>query len=233
VKLVRSICILPVLFLLLAGGNALSHSESETLFDQYTLQASAEGEVANDLMVVHLQVQHEDRDTGALAERVNSDMAWALEQLEAFIGIDSKTQNYSTYPKYEHNRIVGWRSSQTLLIQGTDFEVLKEALQKLQSKLQIQQMFFQPLDETRKTVEDALIRTALDNFKRRAEIVQNNMNSQSYRVIQININTGGRQMPRMRMDADSTMARSMESAPAVEGGQSKISVNVSGQIQLQ
>lgn len=220
-------CVLGFMF----GGTAVL-ADTETLYDQYTLQASAEAEVVNDLMLVHLQVQHEDRDSKALSEKVNRDMTWALAQLEPIGDIDFDTRNYSTYPKYEQNRIIGWRSAQTLVIQGTHFETLKDALQILQSKLQIQQMQFQPREETRKAVEDELIQEALDNFKHRASIVQDNMGAQSYRVMQININTGGRQ-GRMRMEAQATAMRSMDSAPAIEGGQSKISVNISGQIQLQ
>ncbi len=221
--------------LLIVGGNTMSAESSDTIYDQYTLQASAEGDVVNDLMVVHLRVEHEDRDAKALAERVNQEMAWALEQLEAFERIDTKTQNYNTSPKYEQNRVVGWRSSQTLEIQGSDFEQIKEALQKLQSKLQIQHMQFLPRDETRKQIEDNLIREALDNFKHRAAIVQENMGAKTFRVMQININTGGRNPARMRMQHTQAagMSRSLESAPAVEGGESKISVSISGQIQLQ
>jgi len=213
-------------------GSAALFADTETLYDQYTLQASAEAEVANDLMLVHLQVQHEDRDSTTLAEKVNRDMAWALAQLQPFSEVDFDTRNYSTYPKYEQNRIIGWRSAQTLVIQGSDFDALKDALQILQSKLQIQQMQFRPREETRKAVEDELIQEALNNFKHRASIVQDNMGAQSYRVMRLNINTGGRQ-GRMRMEAKTTSMRSMDSAPAIEGGQSKVTVNINGQIQLQ
>lgn len=212
-------------------------AHEEVLFDQYTLQSSAEGEVVNDLMMVHLQVQHEDRDASVLAEKVNADMAWALDELKEFTQVDTDTRNYSTYPKYEQNRVVGWRSSQTLVIQGTEFEELKNALQILQGKLQIQRMQFQPQDETRKQVEDELIQQALANFKHRAQIVQQSMSAAGYRVMQININTGGDRPGRVRMEAQSTniaaMSRSVDSAPAVDAGQSKITVSISGQIQLQ
>ncbi len=210
------------------------YAHDEVLFDQYTLQASAEGEVVNDLMLVHLQVQHEDRDAKALADKVNEDMAWALDQLKEYAQIESDTRSYTTHPKYEQNRIVGWRSSQTLVIRGAEFEELKAALQKLQSRLQIQHVQFQPRDETRKQVEDELIQQALANFKHRATIVQDSMGASAYRVVQININTGGRG-GQVRMQSSSTMAlsRSVDSAPAVEAGLSKITVNISGQIQLQ
>ena len=216
------------------SGPTLAHTETGPVYDQYSLQATAEGEVVNDLMVVQLQVEHEDRNTAVLADRVNRDMNWALEQLEAYENIESNTENYSTYPKYEQNRVIGWRSAQTLMIQGSDFDALKEALQKLQSKLQVKHMQFRPRDETRKLAEDTLMREALDNFKHRATIVQENMAAGSYRVMQISIDTGGSHGRRMAMDTRAmSMSKSVESAPAVEGGDSKITVRISGQIQLQ
>lgn len=212
----------------------MSQHEHMPIYDQYTLQASAEGEVENDLMIVRLVVEHEDRDASKLADKVNADMQWALQQLRAQSAIDRKTENYTTYPKYEQQRVVGWHSSQTLTLSGDDFDAIKNAVQILQSKLQVRGMAFQPKDETRKKVEDELINQALDNLKHRAAIVQANMGAAGYRIMQININTGGGRQGRMQQDM-MTMARSasVENAPAIEGGDSKISVSVSGQIQLQ
>ena len=74
------LCRLLICLLLLTGS--ISYADEEALFDQYTLQASAEGDVTNDLMTVNLVVQHENRDAKVLAEQVNSDMSWALDQLK-------------------------------------------------------------------------------------------------------------------------------------------------------
>lgn len=206
------------------------------VYDQYTLQASAEGEVANDLMIVRLKVEHEDSDASKLAHKVNTDMQWALDQLKETPSITAKTENYSTYPKLEQQHIAGWHSTQTLTLSGSDFDAIKASVQILQSKLQVLGMSFGPSDETRRKAEDALINQALDNLKHRAELVRENMGAARYRIMQININTGGRQAGRARMDTEMmTMARSarVETAPAVAGGESKISVNINGQIQLQ
>ena len=227
------LCVRLILWLLIPfSGAALAHEE--VVFEQYTLQSSAEAEVINDLMMVHLQVQHEDRDAAVLADKVNSDMNWALEQLKAFNLVESETRNYTTHPKYEQKRVVGWRSSQTLMIRGTDFEQVKEALQILQARLQITRMQFQPRDETRKQIEDDLIQQALANFKHRATIVQQSMGASSYRVVKININTGDRSGRGVRLEAHTAaLARSVDTAPAIDAGQSKVTVGISGQIQLQ
>jgi predicted secreted protein len=160
-------------------------------------------------------------------------MQWALDQVSSVDSIQTKTENYTTHPKYEQQRVVGWRSAQTLSLSGSDFDAIKAAVQILQSRLQIQSMAFQPSDETRRKTEDELINAALDNMKHRAQIVQENMGASGYRIMHLNIDTGHRYAGRGRVEATMMRSASVETAPAVEGGESRISVTVSGQIQLQ
>lgn len=208
-------------------------ADQQTIYDQYSLQASAEGDVENDLMRVRMAVQHEDRDAAALADKVNTDMQWALEHLARFESIRYKTENYSTHPKYEQQRVVGWTSSQTVALDSSDFDAIKEAVQILQGRLQVRNMVFQPRDDTRRKTEDELINQALDNLKHRAGIVQQNMGASGYRIMHLNIDTGHRVARHARMEGTMMRSTAADAAPAVEGGESKISVSVSGQIQLQ
>ena len=219
--------------LLMPSQILMADTQHTPLYDQYSLQATAEGEVENDLMQVRMQVQHEDRDAAALATRVNEDMQWALDELKKYSGVSYKTGNYATYPKYEQQRVVGWSSTQTLSLQGSDFEAMKAAVQLLQGRLQVQNMAFLPSDDTRRKLEDELINQALDNLKHRAGIVQQNMGASGFRVIQINIDTGDHYVHQPRMEVSMMRSARADVAPAVEGGESKLTVTVSGQIQLQ
>ncbi len=215
---------------------AMSQSSHEHApnYDQYTLQASAEGDVENDLMLVRLKVEYEDQEAVVLASKVNTDMQWALDQVTDLPSIKAKTESYTTRPIYKERNIVGWRSAQTISLSGQNFDELKAVLQVLQGKLQVQSMAFQPTDATRKSAEDQLVNQALDNFKHRAAIIQKNMGASGYRIIQININTGGRQAGRISTKTmNLARSASVVASPAVESGESKISVSVSGQIQLQ
>ncbi len=220
-------------FLWIWSTTVIGGEQHDPVYDQYSLQASAESEVVNDLMLVRMQVAHEDSDAARLANKVNTDMQWALEQVRGVDAIQAKTENYSTHPKYEQQRVVGWRSAQTLSLSGSDFDAIKAAVQILQSRLQVQSMAFQPSDETRRNMEDELINEALNNMKHRAQIVQENMGASGHRIMQLNIDTGHRYAGRARMEATMMRSASVETAPAVEGGESRISVTVSGQIQLQ
>ncbi len=231
----RSVPLLCFLAATLLIGVDQTLANDDPVYDQYSLQATAEGEVENDLMIVRLQVEHEDRDTAALANRVNQDMQWALDQLDETQALQYRTENYRTYPKYEQNRIVGWRSSQVLTVSGADFDELKNVVQVLQQRLQVADMSFRPSDDTRSEVEDTLINEALDNFKRRAEIVQANMQASGYRVMHLEIQTPGSRggSGQLRAEMMAVQSRSGGQSPAIEAGETRITVSVSGQIQLQ
>jgi len=206
------------------------------LFDQYTLQAHAEQEVANDLLSVELLVQAQDKDSSSLANRINADMQWALAILKEHQSIKSRTRNYRTWPRYERNggRVVGWNASQTLSLESEDFDATPKVIQKLQEKLQVSNMRMQPKEETRTKMEDELINAALNRFKQRAEIVQLNMGAADYRVMEISINTERGAGGYPQADYEYSRATSkLSSAPSIEGGTSQVRVQVFGKIQLQ
>ena len=87
---------------------------------------------------------------------------------------------------------------------------------------------------TRETASNALIKKALFAFKDRAQLVQETMSAKSYKIVDIDVQTGGTvgrmyddQAPRMEM-----MRSSVASEPAIEAGSSRVSVQVRGRIQL-
>lgn len=215
------------------SGNAFA-DDGETLFDIYTLHAEARGSVANDLLKVSLVAQAENRDSASLANSINATMTWALAELKKFPDVTSATRNYHTWPKYDRkdNRIIGWNASQVLAVESDNIDSAQKAIQRLQEKLQVQNMQMQPKAQTREVREDDLISDALGRFRDRALTVQNTMGAGDYRVVKLSISTNQSQMhaPRMRtMAAESRVA----TAPAVEPGTSEVVVRVEGTIQLQ
>lgn len=197
-----------------------------------SLSANAEREVPNDLMRVQLMVEHQAPRAADVAQKVNADMSWALDALKGERKLKYETRQYSTYPMYNKHKIKGWRASQQLLIESEDFARLSNVILRLQDRLQVKDMRFAPTRATRKRVEDALIGEALEAFKARARLVQENMQSSAYQLVDLSVNTQGHYEPMYRSNMK-MMAMSADAAPAVAGGTSNMTVSVSGQIQLQ
>lgn len=215
---------------LLLSASVQAHEE-ETLFNRVSLQAEAQREVPNDEMTVLLAVEHQGNNPSVLADRVNKDMAWALEQAERVEAVDSQTRNYATYPMYKDGLIRGWRVRQELQLTSQNFAELTELLSGLQDRLQIAQMGFSPTPETRQKYQNELISEAMAAFKERVAIIQKSMAGRDYRMIEINVNTSGFGYQPMRM-AEMATAKMDRAAPAVEGGTSEVTVTVSGTVQF-
>ena len=215
---------------------SVASAEQEVLFDRYSISAGASGEVANDLLSADMAVEHEDRDSATLANRVNADMAWALEKVRQYPSIKATSGNYSTWPKHDRKQghIIGWRSSQVLKLESDDFPAVRKAIRDLQERLQIRGMRLSPKGATRQSREDDLIAEALNSFRQRASLVQSTMGASSFRIINVDINTNARhQSPVMRTYAESSSLSKAANEPAIAAGSSEVEVVVTGFIQLQ
>lgn len=223
-----ALCIAPLL---------QAQTAEQTIFNAFTFNSEASVEIDNDLMIATLVVQDEDKDSAALANKINATMGWAVESLRPFSTIKIKTRDYQTYPRYDTSqsrRLIGWRATQTLQLETDDFKAAGKAIQNLQEKLQVQGIRLSVKPATREIASEALIKKALFAFRDRAQLVQETMGAKSYKIVDINIQTGNAggafhdaQAPRMEM-----MRSSVTSEPAIEAGSSLVSVQVYGRIQL-
>lgn len=218
---------LPLLCLLLP---LVAHAEPDTLFDAVGLSAQAEAEVDNDRIEAMLFAEREGTDPAKLADAVNREMEWALRQLRGNDAITASTPAYQTFPVYQQGHISGWRVRQTLKLEGADLGAMSDMLGKLQSRLGLQGVNFVLSPQRRRAVEEKLIAEALANFTSRAGLVAERLGRGGYRLVNLQVNTGGMsppmpQMREMRLSAD-------VATPRMEGGSSQVQVTVSGTIQL-
>ena len=209
---------------------AISHSEVLN-YNLYSLQAAVSRSVENDLMVVSLVATHQAATAAEAGNLVNTDMEWVLAEVEREQAVTARTERYTTSPQYRNQTIVGWTVSQSLHLETDDFEQLTDLVGVLQERVNVQSMQFSVKPETRKTVENQLIEEALAAYRERADIVAKSMKASSYDMVNTSLNTQGAYTP-IYARAQSSKLVSSVAAPAVEAGESNVSVTVGGQIQL-
>lgn len=229
--------VLPIVLLLCAVGGARAHETEPLAYDQVDLSASAEQEVANDLLVAVLYTEQEGQRQADVAERVNTAMSWALDLAKPAAGIKTQTLQYNTYPVYANNSttISGWRARQSLRLEGRDAKAIGELISTLQEKLAVESVGYAVSRESRLATEDALTTSALAQFDSRAKQIAAALGRPGYRLVRINVSsTGNPGMPiayRAQMMADVGMKAA---APAqVEAGEQTLGIAVSGTIQLE
>ncbi|MBI5462920.1 MAG: SIMPL domain-containing protein [Gammaproteobacteria bacterium] len=208
-------------------------TEGDLQYNQIRFQAAASESVANDRMQAVLAVQDEDDDAAQLADRINQTMAWALEQSKGQQGIDVRSGGYSTQPVYNKNALSGWRASQQLILEGSDFSQIGKLIGVLQQRLQLSAVSFSVAPDTRAAVERKLIDQALDSFKQRAEQVRKNIGTPGYRIVELSINTEDMPIQPYPVMRAEVMSVQSVAEPRFEGGDSDVRVSVQGLIQLQ
>ena len=172
-------------------------------------------------------------DPAALADTINRSMAWALEQARQEKRVEVKSGGYNTHPVYEDGRLRRWRGSQELILEGADADAITSLVGTLQSRLQLHAFQFRVSDETRARVEEELVGEVLAAFQKRAELVRKALGAAGYAIDELSIETGGiaPMMMESRMQMDAMAGR--VAPPAVEGGESRISVTAFGAIALE
>ncbi|GMQ87823.1 MAG: SIMPL domain-containing protein [Gammaproteobacteria bacterium] len=226
-NLVLLLCSASVVF------SATALAETVIAEDHVSFQVEVGRDVGNDRMVAILNVMAEEKKPANLADRINSTMAWALDQARANKQVTSRSGSYQTYPVYDDRKIVRWRGRQELQLESQDVDQLSQLVGILQSRLQMQSLQFSVSPDRRRQVENGLIEQALEAYQARAEIIRKSLGAKTYKLMDINILSGGRSpvIP-MRAEAVSTLSRSSVSTPALEQGTSRVNVQVSGKIRL-
>lgn len=210
-------------------------AQTPMVYDQISISASAEREIENDQLVAVVYAQVQAQQQSDAADEVNTAIRWALERAESARGVTVQTQQYSSFPVYADNRrIVGWQARQSLRLESGDAERLSELIGELQSRVAVESISYQVSSQAREAADDALISEALARFSRRAERVAEDLGRPGYRIVRIDINTGGsRSMPVAYRAQAMEMMADRVTAPALEGGTQTVEVSVSGTIELE
>lgn len=218
------------LLMLITGCLAAATAQAGALVD---LSALASRPAANDMVRASVFSEASGKSPAELAQRVNTDVAEALKLIRSKPGISVKSGQQSTYPVYgQAQKIDGWRMRSELVLESKDQGGVSELLGKLQQmRLAVGEVSLLPSPETRRKVEDEATREAIRAFQSRAALIAEQL-GKSWKIKQLNVQQGGG-MPIPMMRAARGVMMAAEAAPApLEAGESLVTTNVSGQIEL-
>lgn len=218
----------PHLIPLLAALLASSALAAPTQID---LSAEASRPAANDLARATVFAEATGSTPGELAGRIKNLIADGLKTAHGYTSIKTQSGGTNTYPVYaKGGKIESWRMRSEITLESGDTAALSELLGKLQTSLGVSNLVMLPAPETRKKAENEAMLDAVNAFKSRAKLLADAM-GKPYRIKQLSVSSSGRlpAMPMMRANA----AYAADAAPMpMEGGESQVSTNVSGQIEL-
>lgn len=211
------------------------HAAEPTAPSQATtveLSAEASQAAANDLATATLYAERNGPNPAAVAREVNRDIAAALEIARTRADIKVQSGNTSTWPVYAEDgkgRITAWRMRSEVQLESRNLAAMSDVVGELQSSLALAHISMQPAPETRRKAIDEAAVGALRAFEQRAALISGTL-GKKYRIAHLAVGDSGFQPPMPRMRA-AAMAAEAASAP-LEGGESQVSVHVSGRIEL-
>lgn len=225
---------------LLAIGFALPHAQAADTpatpaLPTADISVESSRSAPNDLFRAQVYAEATDANPGEVARKVNTIVTQAIQTARGVPAVKVRSAGNSTYPVYGKTgrSIEAWRMRSTLALESSDAAALSELIGKLQQSMAVAGLSAAPSPDTWKKIEDEAIADALGAFEGRARLVAGSL-KKKWKIKHLSINTGGMQpkqaMPYMR--ASAMMADAAPAPAPIEAGDSPVTVNVSGQIEL-
>jgi predicted secreted protein len=230
---IRPAAVAGVLLVLSLGWTAALAGEDTPEYDRVSLSASASEQVENDTLVAVLFEQREGEDPAALAGQVNRAIARAVERAKQVEGVDVQTLGYQTSPVYRDQRLSAWRVRQSVRLESRAAARLSALVGELQSDLQVESVSYGVSDERRREAEERLMRGAIQAFSRRAALVAEALGHPDYRLVRMEIDTGGETPRPMEMRMFSAARAAPETPPTLEAGTRTLEVSIRGTVELE
>jgi predicted secreted protein len=218
---------------LLSVPHAAFSQPSQVTYNRISLGESASLDVENDLLIAELFAQTEGKDATRAADEVNRTIDWAVNVAATHAAVSTQTLGYQSTPIHRNNAIQGWRVSQSIRLESTDHHSMSDLIGRLQEQLKVQSVSYRLSDSQRRQHLDGLTETALQRFNSRAERIAESLGRSGFRLVQLAINDNDyRPMvaargPMLTASADSGIA-----PPRLEAGTQRMTVTVSGEIEL-
>lgn len=202
-------------------------------YNQISLRAEANNEVAHDRMHVTLYTESQHEEPGQLAAQTTQAINKALQQARQAKGVTVSQGSRSSYPVYEEKgqQITAWRERAELRLESGDFAALSKLTGELMQDMKMGSMHFSVSNSIRQENEDALLKDAVAAFRARAQLATEALGGSDYKIVSLNLNSGGNFQPEM---IRSVAMKSMSAMPTpdVEAGTRQISVNADGVIEV-
>jgi len=201
-----------------------------------SLSAMAETDLANDEVAVQFRVQAEGRRSAPLRQQVNRISARIKQRLENESNVKLTTTSRRLEPVWEYHAATrkrertGWRMVQTGTITSTKLDAVPNWLDDIeQAGAQLSGLQFRVSSPTMNDAQDALQLQAIRKFRHKAGDIAKGLDTKSFRVIRLQTNASRPIYPVRGM---AMMASKADAAPALSSGESKVSVTVSGEIEV-
>lgn len=194
------------------------------------LDAEASRTAANNFVRASVFAESSAPSPGEAAKKVNALLAKALEQVKDYPPVKAQSTGVHSYPVYAKNgqAIESWRVRAEIAIESGDVGAVASLLGSLQGKFGVSGLNFRPSPDAAAKAENAATLDAIAAFRARAELIASAF-GKTFHIRKLEVRSPGLARPTL-MRAAAPMVGA--AALPLEAGETSLTVNVSGQIEL-
>lgn len=198
-----------------------------------SLSAQASEEVAQDVVDITLFYEQEAKDAASLTDALNKRTAVALRQAKGVAEVSAHTGAFSIYPSTDRDgRISAWRGRTEVVLESRDFAAVSSLAGQLDSTMQVGNVAFSLSPDAQRAAAEKLTGEAIASFRRQAESAARAFGYNGYSVREVNVGRETPPRPFVNMRAMAAAAPAAEKTMPIEGGKTRVTVNVSGSVQM-
>jgi len=204
-----------------------------------SLNATASMQIPNDEVVVAYRIEATGRDPGALRKQVNQISQTIHTSLKHEQDIKQNTLNRRMDMLWRYDKASskqmrdGWKLVQREEIISRNLDAAANWINRIEKAgANLDNLNFRIAEDTMNTTTDSLRMQAIANFRSKAAHIANALDAKSFRISHLQTSNGTPNMPINRRPEMTMMKMSADIAPSLNAGEGKVSVTVSGNIQL-
>lgn len=173
----------------LLAGLILAPAVAESLnYQLLKFSETASRTVPNNWMTVRLKVSSSHADPARAAAETTRRFNILQSRARRLSGAEIELENRYSYPSQPAGRSGRvWEDSAVLRVSGSDFQALGKLIAESSSEATIDGIGFSLKPESRRQIEESLAVEALQNFRKRADLLSRSMSGSGYRVVEVSL----------------------------------------------
>lgn len=192
-------------------------------------------EVEKDVMQAVVFSRKKGKSLAEIQKAVSKNLNPVIENAKKSPEIEVRAEGVRHYADYDNKgKVTGWVAEGNIMLKSKNFEAVAAILNDLGDEIAIRDIHFFVSPEKRVALEDEMTAEIIQQFKRKADIIQRGLQARNYTLSEVHLDTpnGGRYAPRaaMSMMKSTNYDLAESEALALEAGTERISARASGKV---
>lgn len=225
-----------LLCLLIISPTMAASENMQPTGTRINISATAETELANDVVIIRFRVEKEGKDADKIREYINKVTTIIQKRLKNEKNLKHKTISRNmtavwSYPRNLPRLRTSWKMTQTEQVVSTKLDAVPSWLHVIETQgAHLDSLTFRISNQTSKKALKQLRIDAIQSFKEQAQLLTQSIGGKSFRIIQLhasNQNPRPQQLERFAL-SDATQT----TAPSLSSGEGNLRVTVTGVIEV-